>query len=292
MKIARIPLLISLLLALLSDVSRGLKLTELMLNPTNAVDPNTQWFEIYNPADVAVELKGYRIRHCDQGDCSTYTLQSARSMGPNEYVVIGNNGESASNGGIALYQLSFKRIRKEGFNLLAILPPTTVPPTPDSFEDDFSFSSLDVNFTAGVSFARISNLGSKSLTNWKMSTTFINCVEGGDKGTPGKLNTYVCPTNPPTKAPTKAPIKGPTKAPTKSPTKKPTTKMPIEMKGPTIAPAKAPINAPAKAPTNAPNKAPVSAAATSHKRCGLLGLRIVCLNGCGVFGRLLNMCQD
>jgi hypothetical protein len=284
-----------------------------MLNPISAVDPNTQWFEIYNPADVVVELKGYRIRHCDQGVCSTYILQSNRSMGPNEYIVIGNNGESATNGGLALYQLSFKRIRKEGYNLLAILPPATVPPTPDSFEDEFSFSSLNVNFTAGVSFARISNLGSKSLDNWKMSTTFINCVEGGDKGTPGKLNTYVCPTNPPTRAPTKAPIKGPTKTPTKAPTKtptkaptkKPTTKMPIELKGPTIAPVKAPvINTPAKAPTNTPNKAPAYAAATptksptgttlntSRKRCGLLGLRIVCLNGCGIFGRLLNMCQE
>jgi hypothetical protein len=40
------------LLALLSAMSHGLKLTELMLNPTNAVDPNTQWFEIYNPLDV------------------------------------------------------------------------------------------------------------------------------------------------------------------------------------------------------------------------------------------------
>jgi hypothetical protein len=302
MKIARIPLFISLLLALLSAMSHGLKLTELMLNPTNAVDPNTQWFEIYNPLDVVVELKGYRIRHCEQGDCSTYMLQSTRSMGPNEYVVIGNNGESATNGGIALYQLSFKRIRKEGFNMLAIMQPDF-----DVFEDTFYFSSLDRNFTDGVSLSRVSNLGpATSLANWKLSTTFINCVEGGDKGTPGKLNTYACPTKSPTTVPTKAPTKRPTKAPTKSPTKKP-----IEMKGPTIAPLKAPINAPVKSPTdapnkapaNAPNKAPVSAAAapiispsgttpnTSKKRCGLLGLRVVCFNGCGIFGRLLNMCQ-
>lgn len=66
------------------------------------------------------------------------------------------------------------------------------------------------------------------------------------------------PTNAPTKTPTKAPSKLTTKSPTKSPT---------------------------KAPTKSPTKAP------TRKACGLFRLSIFCLNGCGVFGRLLGLCK-
>jgi Lamin Tail Domain len=306
MTIAR-TLLISLRLALLS-VSHGLLFTELMLNPATAVDLNTQWFEIYNPNDTVVQLKGYRFQHCEASECTTYTLPSSRPIGPNEYIVIGNNGDTATNGGIVLYPLSFTRMSKDAYNMIAIVPPGT-----DSFEDRFFFSSLDRPFATGVSLHRVSNLGPTiSLANWKLSTTSIGCIDGGDKGTPGKQNTYLCPienrTNAPVKAPTKGPSKTPTiastmtptKAPTKNPTKSPTiptriptkslSRVPTEMRSPTKTPVKGPTYFPAKVDTNSPNKAPASATApvklpSRSKRCGLLGFRIVCFNGCGIFGR-------
>ena len=77
------------------------------------------------------------------------------------------------------------------------------------------------------------------------------------------------PAPPTTKSPTKAPTT------TKSPTKKPTKK-------PTKAPTKAPTNSTV---TKAPTKAP------TRKACGLFKLSIICLNGCGLFGRILGLCD-
>ena len=70
----------------------------------------------------------------------------------------------------------------------------------------------------------------------------------------------------PVKAPTKAPVKAPTKAPVKAPTK---------------APVKTNTTAPVVVPTEAPVREP----------CGLLNLSILCFNGCGIFGRIIGLCN-
>jgi secreted PhoX family phosphatase len=55
------------------------------------------------------------------------------------------------------------------------------------------------------------------------------------------------------------------------------------------APVRPPVAPPVKAPTSAPVKAPTKA--PTRKRCGLLKLSIICLNGCGLFGRLFKFCK-
>lgn len=78
----------------------------------------------------------------------------------------------------------------------------------------------------------------------------------------------------PTSAPIPtAPVKPPTNAPVKPPTKAP-------VKPPTTAPVKPTTNS-----TTAPTVAPI------RESCGLLGLSILCLDGCGVFGRIFGLCD-
>jgi secreted PhoX family phosphatase len=56
-----------------------------------------------------------------------------------------------------------------------------------------------------------------------------------------------------------------------------------------VAPVVAPVAAPVKAPTKSPVKAPTKA--PTRKKCGLLKLNLICLNGCGLFGRLFKFCK-
>jgi Bacterial protein of unknown function (DUF839) len=58
---------------------------------------------------------------------------------------------------------------------------------------------------------------------------------------------------------------------------------------PAAAPVRPPVATPVKAPTNAPVKAPTKA--PTRKRCGVFKFSIVCLNGCGIFGRLFKFCK-
>jgi Lamin Tail Domain len=347
------------LLAVFLSVSHGLLFTELMLNPTSASDTNTQWFEIYNSDNYTVELEGYRFRHCNGIKCNVFTFASSYSIAPNEYAVLGNNNNSATNGGLILLQLKMTPLLKDGsgVNFFGIMQPMGC-----WYEDVLTWTignvqSPDVRkrtFVPGASLSRVSVLAANSDTaNWITSNTPINCLENGDKGTPGKPNAYICPVKTRTLAPTMKPTREPTKKPTREPTKKPTTvttktptrppartpgiplseapanattnkptktptinaptvigtpdkvpmstpkiptRMPTELNVPTKTPVKTSESSPTRSPSkSAPFKAPVYMVAPSKtpvvaKRCGILGLRIVCRNGCGIMGRLLKIC--
>jgi hypothetical protein len=188
----------------------------------------------------------------------------------------------------SLFQLNFTALPKDGSGKNAFY--IRLPGIPILYDEILNWSTdsdatsfyAKLPFAAGATVAKvIVDTTGQDTANWKTSTTSINCEKGGDKGTPGKLNTYLCPTKPPTKAPTKIP----TKASSRTPTKKPTVTLTrlLTTKQPTKTPT-SPL-APADSPTGVKPT-------TGHKRCGLLGLSFVCFNGCGMFGRLLNICQQ
>jgi hypothetical protein len=298
MKSMRAILHSALVLALLNISYGKLIITEIMLQPKTATDATTQWFELYNTEDALVQLKGYEFRFCsNNAPCDYVTYPSFGFVGAYGHVVFGNNGNMATNGGVSLIQLQFSAFAKDGRgqNILGVRAPTGT-------NDDILLWSTDTGatagftrlpFTAGASMAKINALATgDDVANWKISTTSIDCDKGGDNGTPGKLNTYLCPTKSPTNIPTRTPTKAPTRTPTKGPTKAP-------VKGPTNAPVKVvpTMDAPNKAPVVSAPAAPAASPTgikpiTGKKRCGLLGLSIVCFNGCGMFGRLLNICQQ
>lgn len=74
---------------------------------------------------------------------------------------------------------------------------------------------------------------------------------------------------PPVTTPVSTPVAVPKAAPVQAP-------VPV-----IVAPVPTPTNAPI---TSAPTKAP------ARESCGLLGLSIFCLNGCGLFGRIFGLC--
>ena len=90
-----------------------------------------------------------------------------------------------------------------------------------------------------------------------------------------------------TKAPVAAPVSTPVKAPVTNPVATPV-KSPVA-----AAPMSPPVKAPAAVPVAAPVAVPVPVGApTRASPCGLLGLSILCFNGCGLLGRILGLCEN
>ena len=146
---------------------------------------------------------------------------------------------------------------------------------------------------------------------------------------PTKMPTRA-PTKIPTKMPTKVPTKEPTDSPSTSPSFRPvkapvnvpvpvTVPIPVAPTAPITppvtvptapitppmtvptAPVTPPMTVPTKAPVKVPTKAPVKVNTTApvvvptdapvREPCGILNLSIICFNGCGIFGRLIGLCN-
>jgi hypothetical protein len=288
MKSIRTFMLNTLVLALVNIADGKLIITEIMIEPKNALDTTTQWFEVYNTENTVVALKGRVFQYCSSlTSCQDATYPSVAFIGAYGYIVFGNNDNVATNGGVVTLKLALKTMTKSGsgYNSLSAATPASTA------YDDFVLWSSDLSqynklpFSPGVSVSKIDELsGGLWEGNWRASSTLIDCVKGGDKGTPGKVNSYACPTKAPTKAPTKTPTKKPTNTPTKAPISiAPDTNPAQPTKPSNIVPSKAPILA-----VTAPMMIPTTQ--RPSKKCGLLGLGIVCQNGCGAIGRLLNLC--
>jgi hypothetical protein len=287
MKAIRAILNITLVLAFVNISYGKIVFTEIMLQLKSATDPTTQWFEVYNTKNTVVALKGYQFRLCT-GNCQDVPITFVVNVSAYGHVVFGNNGNMDTNGGVSLFQLNFTALPKDGSGKNAFY--IRLPGLPIFYDKILNWSTdsdatsfyAKLPFAAGATVAKvIVDTTGQDTANWKTSTTSISCEKGGDKGTPGKLNTYLCPTKPSTKAPTTIPTKASSRSPTKNPTVTPTrlltTKQPTKPPTSPLAPADSPTGV---KPT------------TGRKRCGLLGLSFVCFNGCGMFGRLLNICQQ
>jgi hypothetical protein len=200
MKSTHIMLLSTLVLALVNIAIGNLVITEIMLQPKSALDPGTQWFEVYNTENIIVQLKGYAFRYCLGISCSNFVFPSLGFIGPFGSAVFGNNVDMATNGGVVMFPVTLGAMPRDGSgtNYLDVHAPNA------NTVDDYLYWSSDSGassrpFPPGASMSRISSVTTgQDAANWKTSTAFIDCNKGGDKGTPGKLNAYICPTKTPT----------------------------------------------------------------------------------------------
>jgi hypothetical protein len=301
-----------LLACFVSVVHGKLVFTELMIQTLSAADPLTMWFELYNAEATTIPLNGSEILLCSNiGSlnpflpCSSRILVTTRSVGPFGYLLVGNNADPASNGGVPvdIQLLPFPAFSKDGSGRNELRFYSTAG---DLKPEDFMAwtttapaNSTNYTFVPGASLARISVFASgRDPLNWQPSTSFIDCANGGDKGTPGRINTYSChnkapiapgvPTKSPAKADSPALVSPPVKAPASVPTLN-TVPVPTLNAAPVPTLNAAPTVNTAPVPTF--NAAP-AAAPTVTKRCGLFRLGIICLNGCGLAGRALGICKS
>ena len=72
-------------------------ITEIMQNPVAVVDPNGEWFELYNNTDQEIDLNGLILE--DEGTDS-HTITESVILPAGAYIVLGNNSDMTTNGGI------------------------------------------------------------------------------------------------------------------------------------------------------------------------------------------------
>jgi len=81
-------------------------ITEIMQNPNAVYDSDGEWFEIYNASDHSIDLNGWYLK---DDDTDQHQINNGGSLiiEPHAYMVLGNNADQATNGGVQeAYQYS------------------------------------------------------------------------------------------------------------------------------------------------------------------------------------------
>jgi hypothetical protein len=86
-----------------------------MLTPKAALDPLTQWIKHYYTKNVEVKLDSWRFTDCINDLCKNLLLDTSKKIDPYGDMELGNNVNTASNGGVAVnYHLDFARFLTKG----------------------------------------------------------------------------------------------------------------------------------------------------------------------------------
>jgi DNA/RNA endonuclease G (NUC1)/uncharacterized protein YjdB len=77
----------------------GLVITEFMADPVGA-DTQGEWFELHNAGGEAIDLQGWIINSRSSGALETHTIAASVTVPAGGFVVLGNNADRATNGGV------------------------------------------------------------------------------------------------------------------------------------------------------------------------------------------------
>ena len=168
-----------------SDLSVGdLVITEVMRNPKAVTDGNGEWFEVLNQSGGTVDLDGLYVY--DDGS-NAFTVSSALLVADGAYVVFGNNGTSASNGGVSVdyaYSGASMSLGNGDDELyLAESSSKTVVIDDVSWNDDYYPDTEGAAATLDADYDTATENDHEG--NWCDATTSYG---SGDTGTPGAAN--------------------------------------------------------------------------------------------------------
>ena len=149
--------------------------TELMPDPQAVADTQGEWLELYNAGTSAVNLSGWKLA---DSSGNSHTIAASLSLGVGQYLVLGNNSNQATNGGVPVaYSYG-------GWNLANSADQVLLYDTTGALADQVSYDS-----SWGVASGASLSLKNPALDNSLASSW---CVEQaawsgstGDKGTPG-----------------------------------------------------------------------------------------------------------
>ncbi|PHI19901.1 hypothetical protein CEQ90_10135 [Lewinellaceae bacterium SD302] len=160
-----------------------LVITEIMQNPSAVADGSGEWIELYNAGDEVVNLIGFILS--DNG-IDEHVINQNVLVQPGEYVVLGNNDDMATNGGVMVdYEYSDFFLSNGDDEVIISCPSAEI----DRVEYDGGTDFPDPN---GASMQLSSdNLGDDNNdgANWCAS---VAAYGDGDLGTPGAANESCC----------------------------------------------------------------------------------------------------
>ena len=163
-----------------SEPIADLIVNEIMYAPKAVYDDKGEWIEIYNRGSNTIDLKGWALR---DNSFDKHTINQSLSIEPGGYVVLGNNADTASNGGYtADYMYTNFQLRDLTGDSVQLVD------SMNRLIDTVSFkvSTPWPEKIAGVSIERIStDMSGTAPGSWTHATATYG---DGDKGTPGQPN--------------------------------------------------------------------------------------------------------
>lgn len=81
--------------------SGDIMITEILKNPSAVFDENGEWFELFNASNMVIDINGWVLKDEDI-DSIIIDNGGALLIAPDSFLVLGNNANSAVNGGVAI----------------------------------------------------------------------------------------------------------------------------------------------------------------------------------------------
>lgn len=157
-------------------------ITEFMRNPSAVNDLDGEFVELYNPTNSPIDIDGFVLK---DNDIETHTIDNGGSLiiQPNDFLVLGINGDTSTNGGIPVdyvYQNFFLSNSSNGDEV--VIEANGIVLDEVIFSDALGFPNPN-----GKSLEIVSLTADNSIaTNWIEST---NQLPSGDFATPGFFTT-------------------------------------------------------------------------------------------------------
>lgn len=177
-----------------TEIQPLLVINEVMVNPAASTDTDMEWFEVYNAGSKAVNLQNLVIADSAASGRRPYHLISSPVVVPaGGYVVLGNNTNTTSNGGVPVDYAYGSALALA--NSLDAVKVARVFGTDTLTIDRVQFSSAGTSAKAGIS----RELKNPALDNTNMdgsnwADALVTAVYGaGGRGTPKAQNSSFTP---------------------------------------------------------------------------------------------------
>jgi len=169
-----------------SEEEQGnLMITEIMQNPTTDPDGDGEWFELYNPTNIDINLNGWTLK---DNYSDAHTIDIDIFVPSKGFAVLGRNSNQSTNGGyICEYQYT-NFILANGDDEIILIDPDEVEV--DRIEYDGGPNWPDPNGYSMI-FTGTATENNNDFTNWTTATLRELTFTGtsGDKGSPGTNGT-------------------------------------------------------------------------------------------------------
>lgn len=169
-------------------------INEIMQNPAAVSDSRGEWFELYNGGSAIVDLDGWTVK---DDDSDSFVISGTLEVPVGGYVVLGRNGDFATNGGVSVDYEYENFVLSNGSDEIVLLDTALVEIDRVEYDGGLTFPDPTGGSMALIDPALDNNDGS----NWCVSLLPFG---DGDRGSPGAVNS--CETCGDTTSSTYAPI--------------------------------------------------------------------------------------
>ena len=164
-------------------------ITEIMQNPSAVSDSAGEWFEIYNTTGAPIDIAGWDFKD-SSNSAEDFTINSSLVVPAGGYIVLGNNANSGTNGGVSVDYEYSGMFLGNGADELAIECSSTLI---DEVNWDGGTTFPDPNGASmELAISAYNSTDNDVGANWGEGTSAYG---DGDLGTPGAMNDFTLSVN-------------------------------------------------------------------------------------------------